>query len=95
MQRRFLALVATIAMMVGMLAGPALAGEVTGTGESTPIREGAAASICAFSGLDDDDPEDDAFFGRTQSYGQLVQQGLKAFAPSPGVACNPTAGAPH
>ena len=30
--------------------------------------------------------------GRVQSYGQIVASGGKAFAPSPGVACNPTSG---
>ena len=30
--------------------------------------------------------------GRAQSYGQIVASGGKAFAPSPGVACNPTRG---
>ena len=28
--------------------------------------------------------------GKVQSYGQIVASGGKAFAPSPGVACNPT-----
>ena len=28
--------------------------------------------------------------GKVQSYGQIVASGFKAFAPSPGVACNPT-----
>ncbi len=46
-----------------------------------------ANSICSFSGLNDDptDPEDP---GRVQSYGQIVRQGGKAFAPSPGTLCN-------
>ena len=30
--------------------------------------------------------------GRVQSYGQIVASGGKAFAPSPGIACNPTSG---
>jgi hypothetical protein len=30
--------------------------------------------------------------GRVQSYGQIVASGFKAFAPSPGLACNPTTG---
>jgi hypothetical protein len=30
--------------------------------------------------------------GKVQSYGQIVASGFKAFAPSPGVACNPTSG---
>lgn len=30
--------------------------------------------------------------GKVQSYGQIVASGGKAFAPSPGVACNPNSG---
>jgi hypothetical protein len=30
--------------------------------------------------------------GKVQSYGQIVASGGKAFAPSPGLACNPTSG---
>ena len=30
--------------------------------------------------------------GKVQSYGQIVASGGKAFAPSPGFACNPTSG---
>ena len=50
-----------------------------------------ARSICAYSGLNDEplDPEEG---GLVQSYGQIVAAGFKAFAPSPGDACNPTRG---
>ena len=74
--------------LVAAGAGAASAGEVTGTGKATPAPE-RAASICAFSGLNDDTAEEP---GRTQSYGQLVRQGIKQFLPSPGIACNPTKG---
>ena len=37
-----------------ILATPAFAGEVTGNGKSTPIRDYIAA-LCAFSGLEDHD----------------------------------------
>jgi hypothetical protein len=61
---------AVCAAAVAALSGaPAFAGEITGTGESTPIRSGVAASECAFSGLDDPDPD---VFTHTQSFGQLV-----------------------
>lgn len=50
-------------------------------------------------GRDDDDNtgpgrnEDGVASGvRVQNYGQIVQAGGKAFAPSPGAACNPTRG---
>jgi hypothetical protein len=70
-------------------AGAASAGEVTGSGKPT---QGAAhaRSVCAYSGLNDDRTAEEP--GRTQSYGQIVRAGGKAFAPNPGVACNPTRG---
>jgi hypothetical protein len=74
--------------LVAAGAGAASAGEVTGNGKATPAPE-RAASICVFSGLNDDQEEEP---GRTQSYGQLVRQGIKQFLPSPGDACNPTKG---
>ena len=46
-----------------------------------------ANSICSFSGLNDHDPNEPPG-GRTQSYGQDVRSGGKAFAPSPGTLCN-------
>ena len=74
--------------LVAAGAGAASAGEVTGNGKPTPAPQ-HAASICVYSGLNDDTAEEP---GRTQSYGQLVRQGLKQFLPSPGDACNPTKG---
>lgn len=77
--------------------GTALAGEVTGppgpdgfaTGESTPIADYVAHSICAFSGLNAYHPgKEGEYAGHVQSYGAIVSQGGKAFAPSPGDACN-------
>jgi hypothetical protein len=70
--------------LVAVSSTAAFAGETTGSGGTTPIRE-KANSICAFSGLNDDQEEEP---GRVQSYGQAVRAGFKAFAPSPGVACN-------
>jgi hypothetical protein len=78
------------ATLVVASAGAASAGEVTGNGKDTPIRSGVAKSECAFSGLNND--PDEPTRGGTQSYGQLVRQGLKPFLPSPGDACNPTRG---
>jgi hypothetical protein len=83
---RMLFAAACAATVAALGAGPAIAGEVTGTGEDTPIRSGVAASECAFSGLDDPDAD---VFTHTQSFGQLVRM----FGPMggvPGVACNPT-----
>jgi hypothetical protein len=73
---------------VGFAAGPATAApgpdNAQGQVERGPEH---ANSICSFSGLNDDplDPEEG---GRVQSYGQIVAQGGKAFAPSPGELCN-------
>lgn len=63
----------------------AFAGEVNGNQQPIPAPL-HAHSICVFSGqnsfLEPTEP------GRTQSYGQIVAAGGKAFVPSPGVACN-------
>jgi len=72
-------------------AGPALAGEVNGSATNPKKGFSQGNSICKFSGLNDDpastDPEDPG--GRVQSYGySVVREGGKAFAPSPGEACN-------
>jgi hypothetical protein len=83
--RKLFASAACTAMVAALGASPALAGEITGKGKSTPIRDGVAASECAFSGLDDPDADE---FTHTQSWGQLVSM----FGPMggvPGVACNP------
>lgn len=66
-----------------LISSPAWAGEVTGNGDSTPIRSGVANSICAFSGLDDDGTG-------IQSYGQIRAAfgGRAPFSGIPGIACN-------
>ena len=84
LQRMTLACVASAALIVAG-AGVASAGEVTGNGKDTPIRDGVSNSICAFSGLEDDSDE------RTQSYGQVVRAGFRQAPGSmfhPGSACN-------
>ena len=83
--------------IAGVGAGSAFGGEIKGPGSPVGIlAEGPdtaalqnAASICAASGLNEYHPgEEGEFLTRTQSYGQLVQMGLKAFIPIPGEACN-------
>lgn len=86
---RFVVAVFVATVVLSLSAGAALAGEITGTGESLePLH---ANSICAYSGLNDDptaiDPNNGPP-GRTQSYGQDVKLGF--FDPAsfnPGDAC--------
>lgn len=75
-------------------AGPALAGEVTGSGKNSEQNQGV--SWCSFSGLNDDPgaPLDGSGpngpGGQSQSYGQDVKLGLaNPHEATPGVACNP------
>ena len=79
------------------LGGVANAGEITGSGQGGPNGDGVtgmvgnASSICAFSGLDDPDPDP---FGRVQSYGAIPKEFRpEAGSPDhPGSACNPSPG---
>jgi hypothetical protein len=87
MKKRLIVLAAATAF-IGVGVAPASAGEMTGNGKSTPIRDHVANSICAFSGLDD---EDDDGFGRTQSWGQIPKadrEFLTSIGFNPGQACN-------
>ena len=88
-------------VFAAMSAGSALAGEVTGNGKQTPIgaapdNDPHAASICSFSGQNDD-PAEPGAGGRTQSWGQDVQKAVHAGAAPPGgvpgQACNGHSGA--
>ena len=77
---------------IAAFASPAIAGEVTGNDGDTPLR---GASICQFSGLNDDpfgeDPDTNGPPGRTQSYGQdVVHWGADPTAFNPGDICSPT-----
>jgi hypothetical protein len=81
-----------LALVTGLIAaavatGTAFAGEITGNGKETGMRE-HANSECGFSGRDD--PDDDGFV-HTQSWGQLPKEArdaIKAEGGNPGVACN-------
>jgi hypothetical protein len=90
MLRKSMLAAAVCAVAVAVSASAAFAGEVTGNGKAT-AGPSHANSICVFSGKNDDptstDPENPG--GVAQSYGySVVREGGKAFAPSPGVACN-------
>jgi hypothetical protein len=87
------------AVVAGMGANAASAGEVTGNCNNAPNGQSQAncredysqgASICSFSGQNDGEPPP----GRTQSYGQDVRAGRadptdKETPFRPGFACNP------
>ena len=82
------------AVLAGLGAGTALAGEVTGSGKNVDQNQGV--SWCSFSGLNDDPgaPLDGSGLngpgGQSQSFGQDVKLGLiDPHAFNPGVACNP------
>ena len=67
-------------------AGPALPGEVTGSGKNVDQNQGR--SWCSFSGLNDQ--VDGPVGPRSQSYGQELKLGLvDPHEGNPGVACNP------
>jgi hypothetical protein len=67
-------------------AAPAMGGEVTGNGKDTPIRDGVANSICAFSGQNDDGAGPNS---HVQNYGVLVAALGRAnvASPPPGISC--------
>jgi hypothetical protein len=95
--RRIFAVVACTAAVVGVGAGSAFAGEITGNGkwiagsETAPLQ---GKSECAYSGVNDnfvlgnDVPDADGFT-RTQSWGQVARQTHGALGGVPGTACNP------
>jgi hypothetical protein len=90
--RRTVVSAALALALVSIGSSAAFAGEITGSGVS--LKPLQANSDCAFSGLDAVDGSaidpldaDDAVFGRTQSFGQLISQGLTVPG-VPGVACN-------
>ncbi len=62
----------SVAFVVGS-AGGALAGERTGQGKATH-SPGNARSLCAFSGLEDNDFEADVVPGVTQNWGQIIKE---------------------
>ena len=88
------ALIISTALGAALLGAPAFAGEITGNGQKEDYSMGA--SICKFSGQNDDplglDPENGPG-GVSQSYGQDVKLGifspLDPDDPHPGTLCNP------
>jgi hypothetical protein len=85
---------AVCAAVAALSAGPALAGEVTGSGANEEQNQGM--SWCSFSGLNDDPtaPLDGSGpngpGGQSQSFGQENRLGLQdPHLANPGTSCNP------
>lgn len=94
MVRRPFVVALCAASVVGLSAGSALAGEITGNGKwiaGSPDAPLNGRSECAYSGQNDDNLPTDA---RAQSWGQIVNATVRAGGPAPGgvpgTACNPT-----
>ena len=94
MVKKSLLAVGVCTAVIGLSAGPALAGEVTGSGVQEDQNQGK--SWCSFSGLNDDPdaPLDgtgpNGPGGQSQSYGQENRLGLQdPPAGNPGLFCNP------
>lgn len=90
----------TFAASLVVAAFPLQAGEVTGNGKPIDIN---GRSECAYSGLNDHEPDPRDPGAHTQNYGTLVMLGIvepqyldpnadAPFVPIPGFACNPNRG---
>jgi hypothetical protein len=104
MRKRIVAAAISAIGVVTMTAGPALAGEITGSGKplwTNTDQWGVphtlhGQSACAFSGQEDDlygagvnpDYNPDAF--HAQSWGQIARYAGGALGGVPGTECNPT-----
>jgi hypothetical protein len=95
MRTRVFVVVAVCAIVIGVSASAAFAGEITGTGKAT-AGPAHASSICVFSGLNDDPTAPLSLDmniapngpgGVSQSYGQDVTLGLDPHVFNPGDAC--------
>jgi hypothetical protein len=94
MLKKSLLAVAVCTAVAGLNVGPALAGEVTGSGANEKQNQGK--SWCSFSGLNDDPtaPLDGSGpngpGGQSQSFGQDNKLGLAdPHVANPGLFCNP------
>jgi hypothetical protein len=92
--KSLLAVAACGAAVAVVSAGPALAGEVTGSGKNADQNQGK--SWCSFSGLNDDPgaPLDNSGpngpGGQSQSFGQENKLGISdPHEGNPGTLCNP------
>lgn len=84
--KSLLSAAACAAAVAALGAGPALAGEVTGSGKNVDQNQGR--SWCSFSGLNDQ--IDGPVGTRAQSFGQELKLGLvDPHVANPGFFCNP------
>lgn len=76
-----------MAMAMALGSSAAIAGEVTGKGDPTPVQTYRAGSICSFSGLNDN-PDDPALFegGRVQSFGDVIQEAIDVLGDGKGAS---------
>jgi hypothetical protein len=97
MRVRAFAMIAACAIVLGVTASAASAGEVTGNGKPT-AGPAHASSICVFSGQNDDPTAaltldlsvaPNGPGGVSQSFGQDVKLGLDPQVLNPGTACGP------
>ena len=95
--RKLFAVISCTALIVAVGASAAFAGEVTGNGKPTAVRD-HAASLCAFNGLNDLNPEQ----GQTSSRVQTPRDGEPGDAAfgaevEPGLilSCNPNGPVSH
>jgi hypothetical protein len=107
MTRRLLSAVCAAALLLGLTASAAFAGEITGNGKSLQVEGGGkwgtglhARSFCAFSGQEDLQFEEGGSKGdpgHAQSWGQIPKAARDEIGPlgfHPGRACNPNYGPP-
>lgn len=91
MRKRIVLALGAATLLLSLSVGSVLAGEVTGTGKPTPVKEGVAKSICAFSGLNDRVEGEGPTEPRVQNWGTIpkeVRDELAQHGEHPGDACN-------
>ncbi|MDQ3690753.1 MAG: hypothetical protein M3406_12120 [Chloroflexota bacterium] len=89
--QRIAAALSATALLIGLSAGSVLAGEVTGTGEPTPVNGYVMKSICAFSGQNDGNPPPGRTAAHVQNWGQISKETREIYTTigrHPGDACN-------
>ena len=107
MTRRLVSALCAAALVMGLTASSALAGEITGNGKSLQVEGGGkwgtglhGRSFCAYSGQEDlqfEEGGSKGVPGNAQSWGQIPKADRDFIGPlgfHPGRACNPNYGPP-